>query len=461
MAYVSQMMLMRLKAAEDGIDVKVIHLDYRDALLRLQQGENASTTSFTAQQYVAEHQTWDLNWPEAAFPGFDPRDPTTLAAPHLLQALEPAQSSQQEKSNHQPSNNPVIYLPNSSHASVKSSFPELRLGQRNLNRKGRRSRAAARTEVARAQQKLLRCHNCGGEHQARDCPKDHTLQYNDPMQLDQQLSSTPTAKTQMHSSIDQAITTTIKPPNGQFQLSSLDIVGVQTLRAILQNCEAKRTSGQLAEQKKHTVLPIYTSSKPLISPILHRIQIGARAPTPVPVHNDAFERGRVPNNIGNWNAETAAIWLDEHRTKTVINQASIPSPKNLRKESHELCTKTIPNKNHPRILSSSHEVLAPSSLQIPTSATMAPVSNTLHQHQEFENPPSPVRKPLPRSTNQKPSRPPNITQMIYPPTTPPASPVAGCTNCKRSGHQWKECKEPCTLCDRARHTAGECTFRLL
>ncbi|CZT50542.1 uncharacterized protein RSE6_11549 [Rhynchosporium secalis] len=250
--------------------------------------------------------------------------------------------------------------------------------------------------------------------QARDFPKDHTLQYNDPMQLDQQLSSTPTAKTQMHSSIDQAITTTIKPPN------------------------AKRTSGQLAEQKKHTVLPIYTSSKPLISPILHRIQIGARAPTPVPVHNDAFERGRVPNNIGNWNAETAAIWLDEHRTKTVINQASIPSPKNLRKESHELCTKTIPKKNHPTILSSSHEVLAPSSLQIPTSATMAPVSNTQHQHQEFENPPSPVRKPLPRSTNQKPSRPPNITQMIYPPTAPPASPVAGCTNCKRPGHQWKE-----------------------
>lgn len=60
MTYMSQMAEMRQRAADDGTGIDQIRNDYREALVRLQTIEG-TTTSFASQQYVAEHQTWDLN----------------------------------------------------------------------------------------------------------------------------------------------------------------------------------------------------------------------------------------------------------------------------------------------------------------------------------------------------------------------------------------------------------------
>ncbi|KAH7360387.1 hypothetical protein BKA65DRAFT_492981 [Rhexocercosporidium sp. MPI-PUGE-AT-0058] len=128
--------------------------------------------------------------------------------------------------------------------------------------------------------------------------------------------------------------------------------------------------------------------------------------------------------------------------------------------SFEKSANSISSKNGLSGRRSSYAVSSPSSFLVPNAANMASVTYSQRQREEFELPPSPFRSRLPTSTVQKLSRPMNIEQILYAKTAVVAPPQPGCDNCKHPGHMLKDCKEPCGLCDRARHTARECTFRL-
>ncbi|KAK0103890.1 hypothetical protein ONS96_004998 [Cadophora gregata f. sp. sojae] len=78
MSYISQMPLMRARAADDGIAVNEILKYYRVSLLRAQVRLDLD---LDGQQYVAEHQTWASYWPGEVFPGVDPRSQVQATTP--------------------------------------------------------------------------------------------------------------------------------------------------------------------------------------------------------------------------------------------------------------------------------------------------------------------------------------------------------------------------------------------
>lgn len=108
---------------------------------------------------------------------------------------------------------------------------------------------------------------------------------------------------------------------------------------------------------------------------------------------------------------------------------------------------------------SSYEIDTPFSFFVPNAANMASIIYQRQRH-EFDLPLSPFQKRPATSTARKPLKKMNIPQMLYTKKAPAAPSKPVCVNCKDPGLELKDCEEPCGLCDRARHTAGDCTFRL-
>ncbi|KAL2074554.1 hypothetical protein VTL71DRAFT_8332 [Oculimacula yallundae] len=523
MAYASQMVLMRRKAAEDGIDVNVIRIDYRDALLRLQRGESSSTTSFSAQQYVAEHQTWCLNWPEVAFPGIDPRDPDTLAAPLSLPTVQAPEPTQQEPYRLSRFKRPRTDQSSASQSFEEPSYPSMSLGHRNPYKRAKEHQGRSRTKkyVARQPSNPIRCHNCGGDHIVRMCTQNIAF-HDDPMQLDHQFNPNLAETGQSMSQSEELALSTTNVSTKKIHMTSADVHGVQALLDILKRCEAQRPSNEDAMQK--------------INP------------------GTITQEGAAPNyNIQN--PFPTPMGPYGHGTQHASSHEGTIKSMSLPKRTSEL-SNVFYCPHRPKGLGDAYEVLKPSTFLIPNSASMAVEAYSQRQREEFDKPPSPIRKPSPpsnfsiqsdtltapapnllsittpvfntqlqsgpftvpppslirqspppssvqihtvplpipspnpviptppptstpkpsvsftippqgsvrkrsrSSSARRPSGHMNIPQLLYSSKSPKVSTLPGCTNCKRPGHEVKNCTEQCGLCDRARHTGGECTFRL-
>ncbi|KAH9223865.1 hypothetical protein DL95DRAFT_452848 [Leptodontidium sp. 2 PMI_412] len=548
MTYMSQMAEMRQRAADDGTGVDQIRNDYREALVRLQTIEG-TTTSFASQQYVAEHQTWDLNWPEIPFPGIDPRDPSTLAAPSSSlnpQYLQSPYLPQQEQLRRQTSKKQRTPQPSSSQSFVTSSFPETSLGQRSLKKKTKVQHKTLHTKTTLpTDSNIIICDNCGEKghgirictrnidqygflngcprcnsrkHNYADCPVDNKkeeyrymvrlrmgrppLRWNkdyreidlkkwnaetirpqtahfaaarksqgisqginelisdpiwltpdivgsqihpldlphatqgfgaDSMELDTQPNSTfPQTGPPQVQPQEQPLTTACKSAD-RMQISPSDIQGVQSLLAILKQLEARRMSNQEIEQNANVAPSPYNDSK---------IQI-------------------LSNQNGTKKADLAPMIYHSSETQMFSSHGgareavAAPMKTKLDESADKINSKIRPNN-----LGNFYEITPPSGFLIANSANMASATYSQRQREEFNLPPSPVRGLFPTLRAQRPLGPMNIPQMLYSKSAIPSAALSGCVNCKRPGHELKDCTEPCGLCDRARHTAADCTFRL-
>ncbi|KAG4436221.1 hypothetical protein IFR05_008277 [Cadophora sp. M221] len=485
MTYVSQIVEMRQRGVDYGIGADQIQNDFRGALKRLQTIEG-TTTSFASQQYVAEHQAWDLNWPENPFPGIDPRDPSTLAAPSSVsnpQSLQSPHPSRQEQSRRQTSKNQRTPQPSSSQAFATSSFPETSLGPRILKKKTRVHQRPLQTKATAAPDlTIIICANCGEKghgirictrnidqygflngcpryntrkHNYADCPVPHKkdeyrylvrlrirkqpLRWNkdypfgpDLMELDcQPISTFPQTGPPQAEPQQQTLTTAHKTED-QMQISPSDIQGVKSLLAILRQLEARRISNQGVERNTSTAPSLYSSSQ---------VQT-------LSSHNATKK------------VDVAPMIFHSSEKHTFSSRGGAPpmvvaAPMRLDASSDE-----INNKSRPNNLGNFYEISPSGQFLIANSANMASVTYSQRQRDEFNMPPSPVRKLFPTSSTPRPLGSMNIPQILYAKSAIPLVGPSSCVNCKRPGHELKDCMEPCGLCDRARHTAADCAFRL-
>ncbi|PVH88966.1 hypothetical protein DL98DRAFT_580512 [Cadophora sp. DSE1049] len=576
MGYASQMTVMCQKAAEDGIDIKTVLNDYRDALRNLQQSDGTSS-AFKTQRYVAEHHTWDLNWPEIPFPGEDPRDQTSTTEYASVSTIRPPHTHSPEvidKDNqgHQTSKKEKRPQVHSTQSPTALAYPQISLGKRKPNKKAKPCHSQSKHDKATSLTTLniLGCDNCGEkghgirictrnideygflngcprcnnrQHNYADCPhksnaredyaflvrhragraplrwnKDYrdinakkwnteairpqTAQFaaarqsqgivqradevvSDPnwltatvigpqihpldnpdvlqtikshaVQLGPQSNSpfVPTYQPQGQST-SQLITESAAPAD-KMQTSIADMLSVQSLLAILKKSEARLASNRLAEQNPASDISRNQDSEVQILPVQyasHKVEVDPTRVGSLP--GDLI----VPSQHVTYRADVAPMGVGTLR-------GPVPSGKDTASISDDTTVEfgrsgdVISKISSSSGLGNFFKINPPSSLIIPNAANMASVTYSRRQRLEFDMPPSPFRNKFPTSiVRPSPSGPVTIPQMLYRKSSPVAPSEPVCANCKRPGHELKDCEEPCGFCDRARHTAGECTFRL-